>query len=278
MNELQQELQEAAAELRRSVQDRLDPDAALASITAPPARHRRRVLAVAAAIAVLALGATAVIRSTDDDLRVIGEPPATVPAAPATTTVPPDPSTSLPPAATVPPATWVAEDDAGRLVVVDTASGQVLRSLGQFDAPEAFEASGDLLPPRVPRPDRDLPRWRHRLLRDLLRAGAGVTYADSHQGWCNGTGELRSVPCPESRRLTARTGEVQRLTVTKLATGEVKRYEASDPPTALWELTWSPDGRYLAWEQPNFDTTRRWRNGQCQRRAGVGPELGNLAR
>lgn len=154
------------------------------------------------------------------------------------------------------PGTWIGEDTDDRLVVVDTASGDVVRVLAEFDDPESIHD----------------PVWWDSEEQGSFLGGFSVSAdgATVYYGSCcersGGPGQIHRVPVsggtpelvttgydpavsPDGTELAVVGVDYESIKVVDLATGNERRFTSTmaEPPWVR-ALSWSLDGRSLAYE------------------------------
>lgn len=235
----------------------------------------RTLLVAAAAVLALVAGVVGVTVLRDDDTSPIetidGPSTTTLPAStldPETTEVPS--STTTPPATTTepasggpggePPAQWVGVDGDHRMVVVDTATGDVVRVLTTFDDPDDFGddgeepvAGGNFAGPIDISPDGQTVFYE-----TCCEPAVGLVFRIPITGGEPEQVTMGTNPAvsPDGTKLAV--VELQGLKVVDLVSGEETTYTGmadapiGQEPTSLVALrnpAWSPDGTAIALER-----------------------------
>lgn len=234
-------------------------------------RPPTRTLLLAAAVLALVAGVVGVTVLRDDDttpVETIDGPSTTT----ATTEVPGPTTTSAPPTTTdttLPgnggpgaeqPAQWVGVDDQHRLVVVDTATGDVIRVLVTFDDPEAFGddgeepvAGGNFAGPIDLSPDGQTVYYE-----TCCEPAAGLVFRVPITGGEPEQVAMGTNPAvsPDGTKLAV--VDLGGIAIVDLATEEAARHQIADLDRypMVREVTWSPDGSQLAFV--TYDADQSW--------------------
>lgn len=240
----------------------ITPDEVRRAAEGPTERTDRRprvhLLVAAALVLVVGVAALALGRGDDDGDRIRTTNVPSTSDAPSTTTssepVNPAPTTTEPssPSTRGRPPLYVAHTTDHTLVVVDSETGEVLRTLVEFDDPDAPVAEGE-----------PAGMGRYLAAMDLAPDGETVFYETCCEP---AAGEIWRVPIAggEPERIAFGTHpavspdgtelaivELQGVTVIDLSGGDAERRQvpiAGDPPAIVANPAWSPDGTMLAFE------------------------------
>lgn len=259
-DDIESQLRTAAGELRTEVDAQLDIDEALRRLDSGDPNRNVLLLAAAAIVAVLTVGAVVLFTGDDSNQDVVSEPEPPSPevvADPETSgtrqsdvpeNVPESPPTELPGGS---PLFWVGVSE-GRLQKVDRTTGEVV-VLAELDdplGPEPAEGTGYYIEDLAVSPLGDTVFYGTccspavgEIFRIPVSGGepTRVTYG-AHPTYRHGTG---TIVAATSIGLAFVGSEA----VADQVDGADTALEYTTPPVYVWNLTSSPDGRYLAWEE-----------------------------